>query len=344
MYAMKEVVLTGLRANGELHLGSYLGAMLPMVALQKEHAGDRQINMFVPDLHSITTPIEYTELQSNILRNLKMFIAAGLDIADESTYLYRQSQISAHSELAWILDCFTYVGEASRMVEFKEKSERIGNDTVSVALFNYPVLMAADILLYGAVWVPVGEDQRQHIELTRDLAQRLNNKFGELLVVPHETSKQVEFAGRDQALRIRSLSNPEQKMSKSISDPRGTILLTDDPADAAKKVMSATTDSVGAIHYDFKTQPGISNLIQILAVLSDRPALEVAKEWEGKTSYGELKQAVADKLQAFLSEFQTKLANVDEAALNDKLASSEAAMRTVANETLLRVQTAVGLR
>ncbi len=341
---MKEVVLTGLRANGELHLGSYLGAILPMVNLQREHARSRQINMFIPDLHSITTPIAHEELQNNIMANLRTFVAAGLDLQSKSTHLYRQSRIPAHSELAWILDCFTYVGEANRMVEYKEKAARIGNDSVSVGLFNYPVLMAADILLYGAQWVPVGEDQRQHIELTRNLAQRMNKKFGDIFVVPHPTAKQVAFAGRDRAVRIRSLSNPEQKMSKSISDPRGTILLTDTPAAAAKKVMSATTDSIGKVNLDFDNQPGVSNLLQILAILTQQPLTSVAKEWSGQTQYGELKRAVADVVEAFLTDFQAKLKSTDHTAITKKLAASEEAMNLVANKTLHAVQAAVGLR
>ena len=341
---MKEVILTGLRANGELHLGSYLGAMLPMAKLQQEHTADRQVNIFVPDLHSLTTPIDHGTLQSNINTNLRMFVAAGIDLNNENTYLYRQSHIPAHSELAWLLDCFTYYGEANRMVEFKEKADRIGSETVTIGLFNYPVLMAADILLYGAQWIPVGEDQRQHLELTRTIARRINNKFGEIFVVPHETKKQLEFAGSQKPIRIRSLANPSAKMSKSISDPRGTILLSDDPKDAAKKVMGATTDSLGVIAFNHDTQPGISNLLEILALLRSEPIETVVKEWEGKTAYGELKKAVADVVEQFLISFQTKLAAVDQTLLQQKLESSESAMNITANDTLLRMQKAVGLR
>jgi tryptophanyl-tRNA synthetase len=170
----KEVILTGLRANGEFHLGNYLGAILPMVNLQQKHANDYQLNMFVPDLHSFTTLIDHSTLYDQTIQNLKMFLAAGLDINQPNTYIYRQSYIPAHSELTWILDCFSYFGELSRMTQFKDKSE--GKDNVSVGLFNYPVLMAADILLYNAKWIPVGEDQRQHVEFARDLSMRINNK------------------------------------------------------------------------------------------------------------------------------------------------------------------------
>jgi tryptophanyl-tRNA synthetase len=232
----KEVILTGLRANGEFHLGNYLGAILPMVNLQQKHANDYQLNMFVPDLHSFTTPIDHSTLYDQTIQNLKMFLAAGLDINQPNTYIYRQSYIPAHSELTWILDCFSYFGELSRMTQFKDKSE--GKDNVSVGLFNYPVLMAADILLYNAKWIPVGEDQRQHVEFARDLSMRINNKFGKVFVVPEDNAKQTEFSDRTEPIRIRSLRTPEKKMSKSVEDPAGTILLSDNPFDAAQKVMS----------------------------------------------------------------------------------------------------------
>jgi tryptophanyl-tRNA synthetase len=340
----KPVILTGIRSNDEPTLGNYLGAFLPMAHLAHEKAGEYQLNMFVPDLHSFTTPIDHSKLFTNTLRNLKLFVAAGLPIDNPDVYIYRQSYIPAHSELAWILSCFTGFGEASRMVEFKDKSTRLGDGQVSVGLFNYPILMAADILLYGALWVPVGEDQRQHLELTRDLANRLNNKFGELFVVPEDITKQQQFVNRDAAPRIRSLRNPEKKMSKSVSDPAGTILLSDSPDEAAKKVLSATTDSEGSIHFDFEKQAGVTNLLQILALLTNKNQSDVTAEWEGKSSYGELKKTVADAVSGFLSDFQARLVNVDEAQLMTKLEADENQMNEVANTTLLKVQKAIGLR
>jgi tryptophanyl-tRNA synthetase len=338
----KEVILTGLRSNSEFHLGNYLGGIMPIVELQKRHAGQYQINMFVPDLHSFTTPIDHGNLYDQSLQNLKVFLAAGLDIEQPDTFIYRQSHIPAHSELTWILDCFAYFGELSRMTEFKEKSDDQSN--VSAGLYNYPVLMAADILLYGAKWIPVGEDQRQHVEFTRDLAMRMNNKFGDLLVVPEDNAKQTEFAGRSEPVRIRSLRNPEKKMSKSVKDPAGTIMLSDNPDQAAEKIMSATTDSVGSISYDWKQQPGVTNLLQILALLSNRPQPEVNAEWQSKNSYGELKEAAAEAVKAFLGDFQSKLSNVDEGTMKHKLETDEQAMSKIADETLLKVQQAVGLR
>lgn len=359
----KEVVLTGLRSNSEFHLGNYLGAILPMVELQRKHAGKYQMNMFIPDLHSFTTPIDHGTLYEQSLQNLKVFAAAGLDVDQSDTFIYRQSYIPAHSELTWILDCFAYMGELSRMTQFKDKAqnrdakeESLTSDVeqqkeeffkagyANVGLFNYPVLMAADILLYGAKWVPVGEDQRQHVEFTRDLAMRMNKKFGHIFVLPEEYSKQVEFSDRKYPVRVRSLRNPEKKMSKSLDDPAGTIMLTDSPNDAGEKIMSATTDSTGKISFDWERQPGIANLLQILALLTQTPQEEVNREWEGKESYGELKKAVAALVRSFLADLQDKLGQVDAQKLMQKLVGDEAKMANVANQTLLKVQKAVGLR
>ncbi len=315
-----------------------------MVRLQQKHAGEYRLNMFIPDLHSFTTPIDHGKLFEQTHQNLKVFVAAGLNIDQPDTFIYRQSYIPAHSELTWILDCFTGFGEASRMTEFKDKTQTVGDDRITVGLFNYPVLMAADILLYGAKWVPVGDDQRQHVEFARDIASRLNNKFGELFVLPADNAEQLKFSGREKPVRIRSLRNPEKKMSKSVEDPAGTIMLSDSPAEAAEKIMSATTDSQEKITYDFEKQPGISNLLQILALISNQPQGEVNAHWEGKTSYGELKQAVADSVKNFLSDLQTKLDVVDEQKLMQKLESDEEAMRKTADATLLKVQKVVGLR
>lgn len=197
----KPVILTGLRANNDLHIGNYLGALLPMIDLAKTKAGDYQINLFVPDLHSFTTPIDHAGLQRGIMQNLRVYAAAGLPLDHPDVNIYRQSYIPAHSELTWILDCFTGMGEMGRMTQFKDKSASLGEERISVGLFNYPVLMAADILLYGAEYVPVGDDQTQHLEFTRDIAERLNARFGELFVVPKPVKAQHEFFGKDQGLR-----------------------------------------------------------------------------------------------------------------------------------------------
>ena len=340
---MKEVILTGIRSNEEPTLGNYLGAFVPMVQMQQKFAGKYQVNMFVPDLHSFTTPIDHQNLYQNTLKNLKYFIAAGLDINDPDTYIYRQSFIPAHSEMTWILDCFTYVGEMQRMTQFKDKSAE-HSASVTMGLMNYPVLMATDILLYGARWVPVGEDQFQHIEITRDIAERFNNKFGEIFTLPEPTAKQVEFINRDSGLRIRSLTNPEKKMSKSSDDEKSKINLSDSPETARKKIMSSTTDSIGQINFDWDMQPGVTNLLQLLAILTNRTQTEVNTEWVGQTQYGQLKNAVADAVASFLESFHAKLDQITDEELIAALERSEAEMTKRANETLRRAQVAVGLR
>jgi tryptophanyl-tRNA synthetase len=320
-----------------------LGAILPMVRLQRDHLGEYQVNMFAPDLHSFTTEIDYSTLHAQTMENLKVFVAAGMPIQHADFNLYRQSYVSAHSELTLILNNFAYMGELSRMTQYKDKSKN-DDSVTTVGLFDYPVLMAADILLYGASYVPVGDDQRQHLELTRDLGIRMNNKFGELFTVPEEWKKQLEFSNRLEGARIRSLRNPEKKMSKSVADPSGTIQLTDTPDEAHKKIMRAETDALGSIDWNWETQPGITNLLQIYELLSGKTHEEVLNEWKGKDRYGDLKTVVAEHVAVFLQEFQANLASVDEAALLAKLKESELKMSEVANETLLRVQKAVGLR
>lgn len=339
----KPVILTGIRSNEEPTLANYLGAFVPMVELQQQHAGEYQINMFVPDLHSFTTSIDHTALFQNTLRNLKYFVAAGLDLDNADTFIYRQSYVPAHSELTWILDCFTYVGEMGRMTQFKEKSNG-QNESITMGLFNYPVLMAADILLYGAKYVPIGEDQFQHLEITRDIATRFNNKFGDVFAIPKDTKAQMTFISRDKGLRIRSLTDPTKKMSKSSTDEKSKILLSDAPEVAAKKIMSATTDSFGSIHFDFEKQPGISSLLQILALLTGRDQDGVNAEWEGKDSYGDFKKTVADAVSSFLIAFQAKYNSVTDEQLLAKLSQSEQDVAVIANATLFRAQQAVGLR
>jgi tryptophanyl-tRNA synthetase len=340
---MKDTILTGVRANEEPTLGNFLGAYVPMVNLAKKYAGEYAINMFVPDLHSFTTPIDHAKLYENIIRGVKYYLAAGLPAEHADVHVYRQSYIPAHSELCWILDCFSYMGEISRMTQYKEKSEEHA-DAVTVGLFNYPVLMAADILLYSAKYVPVGEDQFQHLEICRDIAMRFNRKFGEIFVVPEPTLKQTKFMNLDKGLRIRNLVNPEKKMSKSAADDKSKILLSDDPAAAAKKIMSATTDSVGKIQFDMFNQPGISNLLQILSLLKDEPLQDVIARWAGETSYGDLKREVAGVVQNFLTDFQEKVRQISDREVLEVLKSGEERMSKKAAAKLLEVQTVVGIR
>ena len=336
----KKTILTGLRVNSELTIGNYLGALLPMVRLANLHSKDSHVNIFVPDLHSIISPIE-GDLQANTLRSLKYFLAAGLELND-NVHIYRQSRVPAHAELAWVLNCIASMGEVSRMIQYKEKGE--GKTSANVGIFDYPVLMAADILLYGANYVPVGEDQFQHLELTRNLALRFNHKYGETFTVPEETKKQVEFMSTSTGIRIRDLANPDKKMSKSTPGENSKIMLSDSPEKAAKKIMSATTDNLASIDFDFATRPGISNLLQIEALINDRPLAGVLNEWRGKTRYGELKSAVATSVSNLLTTFQSRLATIDDSAVAPLLSAGEAYANSIANQKLHEVYEKIGLR
>lgn len=315
-----------------------------MIDMAKQKSADYQINMFIPDLHSFTTPIDHEQLYGQIIHNAKLFAAAGLPLDNQNIHLYRQSHISAHSELTWILDCFTGFGEMNRMTEFKDKAAKLSEERVSVGLFNYPVLMAADILLYNAAYVPVGDDQRQHIEYTRDIATRMNKQFGDIFTVPLSTKEQYAFFGKDQGLRIKDLVDPTKKMSKSDESGRGVIFLGDDPKVAAKKIMSATTDDHANIRFDPGTQPGISNLLEILALLKGQELANIIQTFEGQSQYGEFKAIVAKEVEQLLYRFQATLAATKESDIVEKLEQSERTVTLIANETLQRVQRAVGLR
>jgi tryptophanyl-tRNA synthetase len=370
----KEVILTGIRANNDLHIGNYFGALLPIIDMAKKRSSEYQVNLFIPDLHSFTTPIDHRQLQSQIMNNLKIFAAAGLPLDDPDIHIYRQSYIPAHSELTWILDCFTGFGEMSRMNQFRDKAIKIivragsgggglsfGNAAIAAAqkprevkeevlanatvgLFNYPVLMASDILLYNAKYVPVGDDQTQHLEFTRDIAERMNKQFGNLFKLPEPVTKQHEFFGNDKGLRVRDLIDPTKKMSKSDNTGKGVIFLGDKPDDAAKKIMNATTDSLNSIKPDYENQPGITNLLSILNQLPKHQGKFSITDPRKVDNYKQLKEAVAETVKNFLTDFQKEFAQVDEEKLIQKLESDEKAMKDVANNTLLKVQKAVGLR
>ncbi len=335
-----KTILTGIRSNSVLTIGNYLGALLPMVRLANKHSKDSQINIFVPDLHSIIADID-GDLQSNVIRTLKYYLAAGLEI-NENVHIYRQSYVPAHSELCWILNCVATMGETSRMIQYKEKSK--GQESCNVGIFDYPILMAADILLYDAAYVPIGEDQFQHIELTRNLAMRFNNRFGEIFTVPVKTEDQVKFMEVSEGIRIRDLLNPEKKMSKSTKAENSKIMLDDEPEKAAKKIMSATTDSLGKVKFDMFNQPGISNLLQIEALINDVPLQDVIGAWAGETRYGELKKKVAESVFNMLTDFQAKMAEISDEQIYKLLEDGEIYANKVANAKLLEAQKAFGLR
>lgn len=337
---MNKTILTGIRVNSELTLGNFLGALVPMIRLANRHSNQSHVNIFVPDLHSIISDID-GNLQNNIIRSLKYYLAAGLELNDH-IHFYRQSHVPAHSELSWILNCIATMGELNRMTQYKDKSD--GKDSVNVSIFDYPVLMAADILLYDAKYIPVGEDQFQHIELTRRLAERFNHHFGETFVLPATPHEQAEFMSVDDGIRIRDLQNPEKKMSKSNPAPNSKIMLNDNPTTAAKKIMSATTDSVGKISFDMFNQPGISNLLQIESLVNDLPLQDVIATWSGETHYGDLKQKVAASVSTMLTNFQQKLAEISDQTIFDLLDKGEAYANNVANQKLLAVQKAFNLR
>lgn len=338
-----KTILTGIRSNSVLTLGNYLGALLPMVRLANQHSssGEFQVNIFVPDLHSIISDVD-GNLQKNIIRTIKYYLAAGLTV-NNNVHIYRQSHVPAHSELCWILDCVATMGETSRMIQYKEKSK--GQESCNVGIFNYPILMAADILLYDAEYIPLGEDQFQHIELTRNLAMRFNHRFGkDIFVVPVKTADQVKFMGMSDGIRIRDLLNPEKKMSKSTVSENSKIMLDDEPAKAAKKIMSATTDSIGKIKFDMWAQPGVSNLLQIEALITNVPLQDVISTWSGETSYGDLKKKVASSVSEMLTAFQEKLAGIEDDEVYALLEIGEKYANEVAGRKLLEVQKAFGLR
>jgi tryptophanyl-tRNA synthetase len=341
-------ILTGIRANSDLHIGNYIGAIFPMIQLSRRLTADDTMYFFIPDLHSFTTPTDHSRLYQSTIDNARYYIAAGLQVTQPNIHIFRQSYVPAHSELTWILSCFGYYGEVQRMIQFKEKSTKEAQN-VTVGLFTYPLLMAADMLLYDAEYVPLGDDQRQHLEWARDWSIRINNKFIDsapdgVLVPPKPWKDQQAFIHRDEGMRIRSLSNPESKMSKSVIDPKGTILLGDEPAHAAKKIMSATTDSLASIKWDWQNQPGITNLLQLYSVFSGLSVEQTRSEWEGQEQYGALKKSVAGQIESFLSHLQENVASLTNDKVEKYLNEGEIKANTVANRRLHEVQKVVGLR
>ena len=335
-----KTILTGLRVNSDLHLGHYLGVLTHMAKLANKHSQDYHVNYFIPDLHSIISDVD-GELEKNAIRNVKYYLAAGLK-PNENVHIYRQSRVPAHSELCWLLNCVATMGELNRMTQYKEKSD--GKASCNVGIFDYPVLMAADILLYDATYVPLGEDQFQHIELTRNLAERFNHKFGEVFVVPVDTKEQVKFMEVEAPIRIRDLVNPEKKMSKSTPAENSKIMLDDEPFKASKKIMSATTDSFEDIQFDFETRPGISNLLYIEALVTDTPLSEVISKWQGVSRYGDLKKQVANSVSEMLVDFQKKVSEISDEEVIKLLETGEKYANEVANAKLEQAQKALGLK
>ena len=324
-------VLSGIQPTADsYHLGNYLGALKQWIDLQETH----DAFYFIPDLHAITVEQNPAELRERTLKGCAQLIALGID-PDTST-LFVQSHVPAHAELTWVLQCLTGFGEASRMTQFKDKSAKQGADRATVGLFTYPMLMAADILLYSPQLVPVGEDQRQHLELTRNLAERFNSRFGETFVVP-------EGFIPEGAAKIYDLQDPTTKMSKSGPNPKGLINLLDDPKTSAKRIKSAVTDNDGVIAYDKENKPGVSNLLVIQSALTGRSIDEIVAGYEGQ-GYGALKVDTADALEAFTTPLRARYDELmsDRAELAGILARGAEHAQEVSEPLLEKVYDAVG--
>jgi tryptophanyl-tRNA synthetase len=324
-------LFSGMQPSADsLHLGNYAGALLQWREMQSTH----DAVFCVVDLHAITVPQDPEKLRENTRRTVAQYIAAGID-PDHAT-LFVQSHVPAHAQLAWVLNTITGFGEASRMTQFKDKSAKQGSDSASVGLFTYPILQAADILLYDAVVVPVGEDQRQHVELTRDIAARFNSRFGETLIVP-------EVRILKESAKVFDLQNPESKMSKSGESPQGIVWLLDEPNVTAKKIKSAVTDADRDIRFDPAGKPGVSNLLGILSLLGGSTIPSLETEFAGK-GYGDLKGAVADAVVAEFEPIRLRTLELlsDPAELDRLLAVNASRANEIAQATLARVYDAVG--
>jgi tryptophanyl-tRNA synthetase len=324
-------VLSGIQPTADsFHLGNYLGALRQWVALQETH----DTVYCVVDLHAITVPQDPADLRRRTRVAAAQLFAAGLD--PDRSIVFVQSHVPEHTELAWVLSCITGFGEASRMVQFKDKSARSGADAASVGLFTYPILQAADILIYDADQVPVGEDQRQHLELTRDLAQRFNSRFGPTFVVPGPYIL-AEVA------KITDLQDPSIKMSKSASSPQGILDVLEDPDSIRRKIMRAVTDNDGEVRADDQAKPGVTNLLRIYSALGGEPVAELERRYAG-SGYGMFKKELAEVVVGSLAPLRERTEKLlaNEAELDKLLASGAARARELAAATMARVRDRVG--
>lgn len=324
----KKVLFSGMQATGTLTLGNYLGALKNWVTLSEEY----ECFYSVVDLHSITVRQDPAELRKRARNLLTLYLAAGLD--PQKNCIYYQSHVSGHAELSWILNCFTYMGELNRMTQFKDKAAKHA-DNINAGLFTYPVLMAADILLYQTDMVPVGVDQMQHLEITRDIAQRFNAIYGDVFTIPEA------YIGKAGA-KIMSLQNPQKKMSKSDENPNASIYLMDEPDVILRKFKRAVTDSEGQILYR-EEQPGIRNLLDIYCACTEKNPKEAVKEFEGK-GYGELKEAVGETVVSLLKPVQDEFARLskDKSYLDSIIKENAQKANYYATKTLRKVQKKVG--
>jgi tryptophanyl-tRNA synthetase len=324
-------VLSGIQPTADsFHLGNYLGALRQWVTLQFDH----EAFYCVVDLHAITVEHDPEVLRSRCLVSVAQLLAMGLD--PRQCTLFLQSHVPEHTQLAWLLSCITGFGEASRMTQFKDKAQKGGQDRATVGLFTYPVLQAADILLYNADRVPVGEDQRQHLELTRDLAGRFNSRYGDTFVLP------APYILKETA-KVADLQDPTAKMSKSASSPAGIIELLDDPARSAKKIRSAVTDSGREVTFDAESKPGIANLLTIYAALSGRSIDDIVQDYSGR-GYGDLKKDLAELVVDFVTPIRARTLELlaDPVELTAILAEGAARAREVASATLTTAYARIG--
>ena len=326
---MKRMV-SGIKPTGELTLGNYIGALRNFVKYQDDY----ELYVFIANLHCVTVYQDPKELRKNLKDAIALYLACGLD--PEKCTIFLQSDVYEHAQLGWLMTCMSYMGELSRMTQFKEKTQNAKDENITAGLFVYPPLMAADILLYDADYVPVGEDQKQHVELTRDLAQRFNNRYSETFVVPEPLVAKV-------GARIMSLSDPAKKMSKSEETNKGCIYLLDDINVAKKKIMSAVTDMCAHVNYDKENQPGVSNLLEIMSALSGEPIDSIVARYDGK-GYGEFKKEVAEVVAKELTMIQDRYNEIMKSGLIEQVLKegAERAHR-IAFKKLKKVQKKMGI-
>lgn len=322
-------IFSGIRPTGDIHLGNYLGAIKQWIALQEKN----ECVFCIVDLHAITTPYAPKKLQQNIIDMASIYLAAGIN--PEKSIMFVQSAVKEHAELAWLLGTITPMGELNRMTQFKEKSKQ-HKDYINSGLFTYPVLMAADILLYKTTGVPVGKDQEQHVELTRTIAKKFNQKFGQLFVEPESIMPK-------EGAKIMSLTNPKKKMSKS-DDAKSYISLFDSPEDITKKIMSAETDSGKDVTYNVTKKPGISNLLTIYSLLTGKTTQELEKEFKGK-GYGEFKKSLANVVVNYLEPFRRKQKELQtrDVYVKEMLLQGANRAKTIAETTMKEVREKMGL-
>ncbi|MEG1475315.1 MAG: tryptophan--tRNA ligase [Longicatena sp.] len=323
-------MLSGIKPTGRLTLGNYIGAIANFVAYQEDY----EMFVFIANMHAITVPIEKNELKQNTKDLIALYLACGLD--PEKATIFLQSDLHEHAELGWIMTCNSYIGEMQRMTQYKDKTAK-GETGVTAGLFTYPALMAADILLYDADYVPVGVDQKQHVELTRDLAERFNHRYGDTFKIPEPLVSKV-------GAKVYSLQNPTKKMSKSEDNPKGTIDLLDEPSVARKKIMSAITDSIGIICYDKENQPGISNLLTILSSLSGEPIEDIVKRYKG-IGYGEFKKEVGNVVFDFLTNLQIRYKEIMQSGAVEKvITEGNDKARQIARKKVSKVKKKIGFQ